>query len=544
MSTRNIRSVCEFGVEGDILFEFTKEKTSLQEKESLPLLEAIHDLGATFVVSQFWPEKDIESTINKFCHFATLCREAKINGFYANQEITNYSKDNEFLDEQGNDLIRSSDGCHRWDLSGELLKVISRIPEFRGVLYDEAEHGQIRRERNTNGGEDGKSSGQVHPYFAATDGMSLQEAYNAVYTSAKRMADNYHREQVDMLTEHVWPIMFHTFARAGINACPKFMKESWNSIWAAIALGAAKQYNTEFWPTLDLWGPGGFAKHSTDEFLCSLLFAYWMGATKIFVENVYLRQFNTGLLRRQTEGDTIKFIPTEYGEIYRWFIKEYVPSHPRFYTFRDVEPEIGIIRFPDSYWGQKHSWIPDALYGAKNLQATSESVAWIGLWRLLTHNYSHKDGISFHCKSYRKSQHNFFCPLNNVVVYDHLVEMKDLIGLKVIFLTGVEISKESLEAIKEFVSSGGLCISLTSLAPPEISKTNLSEVSYGKGKWILTEDFQSQEIRNIVMPYLGKSNEIKYRFGKSLLIIKKCGNNANKIQIFLQNEEGTPIKIW
>jgi len=55
---------------------------------------------------------------------------------------------------------------------------------------------------------------------------------------------------------------------------------------------------TEFWPVLDLWGipnfgygTSGFPGHSPEEFRCSLLFAYWMGATRVIVENVYIEKF-------------------------------------------------------------------------------------------------------------------------------------------------------------------------------------------------------------------------------------------------------------
>ena len=115
------------------------------------MCRSIHELGASFVACQFWPEANTKGTIDKFRRFAAICKDrAQV---FANQEATNYTKDGDLLDEEGNDLLRSPDGCHRWDISGELLKAVSRII-----------------------------------------------------------------------------------------ACPKFMKEGWDPVWAAIALGAARQY--------------------------------------------------------------------------------------------------------------------------------------------------------------------------------------------------------------------------------------------------------------------------------------------------------------
>ena len=151
-------------------------------------------------------------------------------------------------------------------------------PEFRGVLYDEAEHGQMRRDRNTNGGRDDRATGKVHPYFAATDGMTLEQAYNAVYSSAKAVAENYRRAGATPMTEHVFPVMFHTFARAGFDPATKFLKEGIDPVFAAIAMGAAREYGREFCVTPDLWGLSGFPGHPPEELRASLLYAYWIGA--------------------------------------------------------------------------------------------------------------------------------------------------------------------------------------------------------------------------------------------------------------------------
>ena len=54
-------------------------------------------------------------------------------------------------------------------------------------------------------------------------------------------------------------------------------------------------------------------------------------------------------------------------------------------------------------------------------------------------------------------------------MYDHLAGAKELTGLKLVFLTGVEISPQTMDAVRDFVRKGGLCVTLDSLAPAEMS---------------------------------------------------------------------------
>ena len=111
---------------------------------------------------------------------------------------------------------------------------------------------------------------------------------------------------------------------------------------------------------------------------------------------------------------------TPYGKVYQWFVKEYVPAHPRPYTFRDLRPEVAIVRFDDSCWGQGDSGFPNALYGAANLKTTRDPDAWFQIWSLLTHGQTRNGGISFHNGSYAGFPHEFFYPLRGAVMYDHL----------------------------------------------------------------------------------------------------------------------------
>ena len=528
---------CEFGVEGG----FPRPDAV----ELIPFLKATSELGAEFIIVQFIPDS-VNSTRRgwkgrdqDFQKLALACREFELT-YFINQECTNYTKPGTFLDEDGNDILAHPDKTHRWDIKGEVLEYALNYPEFRGVMYDESEHGQMRRDNNTNAGQRPYSTGLVHPYYAATDGMTLVKAYEAVYTSAKAIADNYRNRGLTPMTEHVFPAMLFTFARAGFDPATKFLKDGIDSVYGAIAMGAAKQYGRELCITPDLWGTTGFPGHPPEEMRASFLYAYWLGATKIFVENT------GGLLEKKDENNVISYEPSEYGKLYQWLVKEYIPAHPRSYTFRDIQPEVAILRLDDSCWGQKGSWLPDTLYGAENLQTTPETAAWFQIWKLLTHGHTLEEGINYNNLAYNNGKpydfvnfkftgmpHDFFCPLNGVVVYDHLAGAKELKGLKLVFLTGELISPQTMEEVKTFVRNGGLCISLPSLAPSEF-EGELGEFQDRSGRWLIVEDFRSDEVSRAVAPFLGKPDEINYIIGDKKLTVKR-GENNNTIRIYLQN---------
>ncbi len=544
--TGNSRFVCEFGVEG----------SAPREAEDLDVfLRATRDLGAEFIICQFAPEFTTPEARDKydswcwegseqgFREFSVACRKHGLT-FFANQEITNYTKEDDMLDNNGKDILAHDDRTHRWDITGKQLESALENPEFRGVLYDEAEHGQMRREANTNGGEDSKSTGRVHPYFADTDGMTLPQAYDAVYKCAVSVTDNYRKRGLTPMTEDVFPAMLFTFARAGFDIAIKFMKEGIDSVYAAIAMGAARQYGREFCVTPDLWGLTGFPGHPPEELRASLLYAYWIGSEKIFVENI------RGLIEKKSGNEGEDYLPNEYGKVYRWFVKEYVPSHPRPYSFRDIRPEVAILRFDDSCWGQGNSWLPDNLYGAVNLKTTTQTASWFQIWSLLTFGQTRNDGISFHTRSYKGVPHDFFCPLKDVIVYDHLAGDNEMEGLKLVFLTGILISPGTMEAVKKFVRKGGLCICLVSLAPSEhADKTG--KISDGRGQWLFVKDFRSEEVGKAVAPFLGKPDEISYHTDSQTLIVRR-EKDGNTISIHLQNEKdkknhtgaSSSVKVW
>jgi hypothetical protein len=207
----------------------------------------------------------------------------------------------------------------------------------------------------------------------------------------------------------------------------------------------------------------------------------------------------------------------------------------------DIRPEVAILRFDDSCWGQGNSWLPDNLYGDVNLKTTPETNAWFQIWSLLTHGQTRDDGISFHTKSYQGLPHDFFCPLKDVIVYDHLAGDTDMDGLKLVFLTGVLISEKTMDSVRKFVRKGGLCVCLISLAPEELAGKS-GKISDGSGQWLLVKDFRSVEVGKSIAPFLGKPDEISYHIERQRLIVKK-GKDGNTISIYLQKDKDKKIDL-
>src|SRR6266446_1325875 len=137
-------SATEFGVEGPM------PRAGMNPGELPIFMDAVSHLGASFMVASFTPEWNTplaqkrgnyigtEGTESTYREFAALCRQRQLS-FFINQQVTSYCLPGDFPDKSGHDILAHGDGTHRWDVAGPLLEQLSRMPEFRGVVYDEAE---------------------------------------------------------------------------------------------------------------------------------------------------------------------------------------------------------------------------------------------------------------------------------------------------------------------------------------------------------------------------------------------------------------------
>jgi len=274
----------------------------------------------------------------------------------------------------------------------------------------------------------------------------------------------------------------------------------------------------------------GYPSHSPEAYRSALLLAYHLGADCIYTENLAYDYKNKGygsLVHFTDSGYTV----TPHGKITKWFIHDYAPAHPRSYTFRELKPRVAIIRQPDACWGQDVSWLPDTLFGHPDWHSTPTTKAWFSIWHLLTHGVVPKEGLTWHCNVMAEKPQQVFVPLDGVVVYDHLVEKEHLANAEVIFLTGIGISKPTLQAVRECVRAGTVCITLPPLAPEDvIAKTgDNGVVDDAKGRWLVTTDFLAESVREAVAPLLSEPDTIRYRFGKTEVLLKMKDNDPNKI---------------
>lgn len=419
---------------------------------------------------------------------------------------------------------------------------------YRGVVFDELEH--VR---------------QLWPYSPIPltkpdEFKTFRQAYEGTLDGYTRLGDKFEKLGSPVTATHVWPVMHHIAARAGFSVCPKICKEFFSPVSLAIGMGAARQYGRELWADCDLWFYDMIPGHNPEEFKSNLLLAYWLGVDLVYVEGAGYNLYpagNQGMpfsLANKINDDTHQLTP--HGEVLRWFCREYVPSHPRDYSFRDVKPNIAIVRFEDTCHGQRYTDFPDNLYGSPNLHSDSDTEAWLQIWNVLTSGKTGRDGLSLFktwvapsgyqrgvekgaAASYASrpasaDMHRFFIPMNGVVVYDETVGYDLLRDVPLIYLTGKEVSEATMAAVRKCVGEGSVCVAWGPLAArhgyPDW-KEGVKVVSEGKGKMILTDDFGLGAVVREVNHLIGHPDKISYRFGDHQVALKRATDNEITVTI-------------
>lgn len=449
------------------------------------------------------------------CAVDAWCQQQGVD-WIANLEAANYHAS--FIDDKGRDWFNQPDGRHFHCAPDEMLSVWGSCRRLCGLLYDEAELMQTFRNWTLNG--------TLKPWIYDPAGGRLQDADTEFTAAVAGVAQRFAEHGIRLYTEHVLPILYHCFARAGWTAATKILKETWAAPYMACAMGAALQYGTELWVCPDLFdGNRPYPGHSPKEYRSALLLAYRLGADCIYTENLDADVGNRGvgsLVLAKPDGYTV----TPYGQEALWFRNEYVPSHPRGYSFRDLRPRVAIIRQEDTCWGQADSWVADTLFGCPEWPSTAVTEAWLRLWHLLTCGTVPADSLSWHggslWRNWRGRPHQTFCPLDGVVVFDHTVRGELLAGVEVIFLTGLGISAETLLAVERRVAEGATCVALPHLLPDHVASDTgrNGTLRDGDGLWVSTEDFLAPHVRRHVRQVLPDYHAIRYRFGDRTVVIR------------------------
>lgn len=442
--------------------------------------------------------------------------------------------------------------CHHVDPPDDCIRAAvdrgKATGRYRGIVFDELEHCRLL---------------WLYSPAAVADASkfeTLAQGYEGTVEGYRKLGAEMAALGSGSTATHVWPVMHHLAARAGFTVCPKICKEFYSTVSLAIAMGAAKQYGRELWVDCDLWFWDMIPGHPPEEMKSNLVLAYWLGADLVYIEGAGHNLKPAGrqgtpfsLVNQANEND---FQLTPHGEALRWFCREYLPSHPRPYSFRDVKPSIAIVRFEDTCHGQRFTAdFPDKLYGSDKLQSSPNTEAWFGMWNLLTFGKTGRDGLSLFkawvapygyqrgvqggvLQSYltrplSAGLHSFFVPMNGVVAYDHLVGYDLLRGIPLLFLTGVEVSAETMAAIRRCVSEGAVCVAWGPLAAkngfPDW-KSGVRVVPEGKGRFVITDDFGLREVYRETWSLIGRPDEIRYNFGEHEVVLRRVTDNEVSVE--------------
>jgi hypothetical protein len=400
-----------------------------------------------------------------------------------------------------------------WAPSAALKETLASRTGFLGFMLDEADHMQINAHWPVIDyyGYDDKH------YLAETECLDLYAAREAVLTALRRRNEDCTVAGKPAAVEHLFPVMMHTVARAGLNVSPKILKETCGPVMLAVAMGAARQHGVDFWIDVDYWWHNEAIGHSPERFRSALLLAYWSGASLIYVEG------GAGFSNHHPVGTAIE-------TAYKQFLQDYVPAHPRPYTWRDFQPEIAIIRYDDTCFDQRQGYLceyPGPLYG--HIPAGPENTEWLNIWSLLSHGFMRTDSASHQWEARRFGSRTLFVPLQNVVVYDDEVGYETLQGLRLIFLSGVTISPQTMEAVARRVGEGATCVLPPRLAPPKSGMEKIKEITLlpeGKGQWLVVPEFYRLHyecfcggpvqtvLRQALKPLTGDGDHLVYNFGR------------------------------
>lgn len=477
-------------------------------------LEALKDLAADFYVHHEIPGMP---------GFSELCADLSAAGL-----------DLCLGNEYGNINGPWCPGTNRYDVPDEAIAQAVRSGRCIGLLYDEPEHLQI------NAGQYRKDG--WYPHWGGTDGLSLPDARALVERAVRSRVEQVRvvagrsgadPDSVPLVSEHVFPVMFHTFARAGMDLCPKIMKESFQPQQLSTALGAALQYGRRLWICADLWGPDtgewftrfpGFPGHSPQEFESALKMGYLMGPSHLFVENVDV------LLRHTGAG----FEKTEYGEVWQQFVRRFAAEHPLTWSHLEAKPDIAIIHSDDGNYGQN-----ERLFGNRAPEGSEQSRSVFHIWHVLSRGTMPAHGSCMHIPGYDfprhalkkevplerfplakgtsgaagRGVHPLFYPLRNVLVFDDQVDARQLGQPQLVVIGGSSLSDRTLSAAVARAEDGGTVVIAEWLLPAHCPSAWKQSGRLGRGSWIVTNDFLEPRVREAVEPFLGPADCWTQRFG-------------------------------
>jgi len=424
-------------------------------------------------------------------------------------------------------------GTNRWDVPADVVREAAASGRLAGVLYDEPEHLQIHADQYRH---------DDHlPHFGQTDGLSAPEAVEVIDRTVRAVVHDVDEataavgtSPVPVLAEQVFPVMFHTLARAGMTPAPKVMKESFQPLQLGTALGAALQYDRELWICADLWGPDigpwptrapGFPGHSPAEFASALRLAYLFAPTRLFVENIDV------LVRHRGGG---RFDATAHGEVWREFVRDFVPRHPLLWSHRDARADIALVHADDSDFGRG-----ERPFGNRAAAAPVESRSVFAAWHALSHGQLPSTGSCLHIPGFDfprhrlngvpRSQfplpsgadeptglHGLFQATRGVLVFDEHVRADQLGHADLIVVAGSRLPATTLAALRTRAEHGATVLIPRWLCDAAHARSERLQA----GRWVVYDSLDDADARAALAPHLGPDDVWTQRFGDHELRIR------------------------
>lgn len=467
--------------------------------------------GADWALCHFDPSKSVQNACEEVAKVANRFAELGID-FVANFEFQNFAET--YTTEDGYDWCNHPDGTHRLNLPAEYVQAFAKHENFLGCMYDEMEHVLINR--NLSIALDNKKK-RIYPMFPLSESRDVITQGEMCSKQLKDYADSVKAMGAPAFAgEHVFPVLFHTFARNGIIPNFKSQKENFSDLMFAVAAGAALQYKTPLWNCVDLWHMLTCPGHSPQEMYYNLVFAYFAGVNRVYVES------SNQFYKKNEDGSVEQ---TEYGKQFDRFTSEY-RGKERTYDIQDYRPKIGIVRYDDTFWGQNDPfmWAP-ILFGNKNIKPDKKAKEWLRVLHVVSHKSTSKHGFGWNKVSpWSLRRHRSFAPMNALAVFDDRVEKEVLESLELCFLCGYHIEKGTLEAVRELVRDKGLTVVTPIRFAPDFVADDVrfgfADVKDGKGRWIVAKRADDPRVTKRIRPLLGKKDEICLRFSDEEIRLK------------------------
>ncbi len=423
--------------------------------------------------------------------------------YIANFEQANF--DRECKGPDGFEWANHIDRTHRMVFPEAMLRALNKNENLIGVIYDEFEHMIINRSAGI------AINAKINAFPLPETPSVLNDGAELVRNLKPYVADIKGAGVKRFAGEHVFPVLYHTFAKCGMIPNFKAQKESFTDIQYALAAGAALEYDTELWDCVDMWFMRTHPGHSPEEMYNNLVFAYESGVTRVYVESS----------AAMVDNGTVN----KYGKAFIRFTEEY-QGKPRDYEIADLRPQIGIIRYDDTYWGQAGILLwKRILFGDERLRPTKKQKEYLRVFHLLTHGKTCAGGINWgRFTSWSLRRHRSFAGMKSTVVFDDTVRKQNLTSLKLCFLCGETISEQTIDDVSELVKNNGLIAVTTKRFLPHHIKPGrfraVETVSDGNGKWIIVRSFRSRKLKKLLTPYIGESGKITLDFSDHSTVLR------------------------